>query len=158
MKKLIYLLLLLPLAMLGGCHDDDDLPNVDVTVNYDNVVRADDGTIYVVAGTNLDIKDLSIKGVGGNAAIVSMEYWWNGGVFAWDPYGPFVVDINTTGMKASRNTLTLYLDIAQVDKTLAFGVISVPVVVVESADDLPAGTEPGAVSVTYNIGQKSKTN
>ncbi len=49
MKKLLYLLLLLPLGFFASCSDDKDLPSVDITVNIENAVDAN-GKIYIVEG------------------------------------------------------------------------------------------------------------
>ena len=39
MKKLFYLLFLLPLAFFAACDDDDNLPAVDFTLTLDNVTQ-----------------------------------------------------------------------------------------------------------------------
>ena len=157
MKKLIYLLFLLPLAMLASCHDDDDLPNVDITVTFDNVVANDQGVIYVVQGEELDVQSVTCVGLGGkNAAVTSVQYTWNGQVLQWNPFAPYKIEIDTSYALVGNHSLTLYMDVAQVDKTLAYSVISIPVVVVATADELPGGAAPGVVSQTYNVGQKDK--
>lgn len=47
MKKFLYLLLLLPLGFLASCDDGNDVPDVDINVTFDNVVK-EDGILYVV--------------------------------------------------------------------------------------------------------------
>ena len=61
MKKFPYLLLLLPLGFLASCNSDDDLPDVDITVTFDNVVEGEDA-IYVVKGDTLKIESITCKG------------------------------------------------------------------------------------------------
>ena len=39
MKKFLYLLLLLPLGFLASCDDGNDVPDVDINVTFDNVVK-----------------------------------------------------------------------------------------------------------------------
>jgi len=53
MKKILTILFVLTAIPLvfTACDDDNDLPDVDITVNFENAVRADDGRIYIVKGT-----------------------------------------------------------------------------------------------------------
>ena len=74
MKKFLYLLLLLPLGFLTSCHDDDDMPSVDITVSIDNAVDAD-GRIFIVSGEPLTVSGITAEGLGGKAAGISGVRW-----------------------------------------------------------------------------------
>lgn len=61
MNKLLYLAFAaLPLMAVTSCNDDDDLPSVDITVNYENGVQVD-GTVYAVMGDTLKITGVDVK-------------------------------------------------------------------------------------------------
>lgn len=92
MKKLLYLLMLLPLAMLGGCHDDDDIPDVNVSISLRDVV-VDGNVIYTVKDTPLKITSISVQGVGSRALVTSVAYYWDGVRIGWNPIAPFSATI-----------------------------------------------------------------
>ena len=78
MKKLLYLLLLLPLGLFSSCDDDNDMPDVTMNVSMSNVVQYD-GITYVVAGDVIKVNGVTVKPVtGGNAAIAGgVTYIWD---------------------------------------------------------------------------------
>ena len=60
MKKLYYTLLLaLPMLYLASCDDDNNLPDVDVSIQIDGGVGVD-GAIYVVQGDTLKIEGINV--------------------------------------------------------------------------------------------------
>ena len=75
MKKFLYLLLLLPLGFLASCDDGNDVPDVDINVTFDNVVK-EDGILYVVQDKGFAVRSVTCEGIGANALISSVTYYW----------------------------------------------------------------------------------
>ncbi len=151
MKKLLYLLLLLPLGFMTACHDDEDLPSVDITVNIDNAVDAD-GRIYIVSGEPLTVAGITADGLGGKAAGIS------GVNYALDHIGmgytivqPFGGSVAAAYLPVGNHLFTLAFDVLQVDKSIAYAQLSTVVTVVEKAENLPDGATPGPVALKYRL-------
>ena len=80
MKKFFYLLLLLIPLGLTSCHDDDDdLPNVDFDVTFQDAAIGEDGVIYVVQGESFSIEGVKVinREAGKSAIITSATYFWD---------------------------------------------------------------------------------
>ena len=156
MKKLLYLLLLLPLGLLASCSDDNDLPDVDVNVSFDNVVAADN-QLYVVKGDSLKVTGVYIKGNNNQTAVInSINYMWNNTLVLWNPISPYNADFVTDHTKPGTYLLTLNMDIAQVDKTLAYCILDFKVTVVSDASQLPGGASPGTYNADFHIAAHEK--
>lgn len=156
MKKLLYLaMLLLPLGfMAASCSDDNDLPDVDVTVCYDNVVM-DNNILYVVQGDTLKVEGIDCKGNDGKQALVSnVTYYLNGFPQIHPYFAPYGVGLDTGVLETGRYVLTMGMNILQVDKTMSSGMIDQSFIVVKSADDLPNGAEPGEAKTTIRFSPK----
>lgn len=148
MKKLIYLLMLLPLAMLGGCHDDDDIPDVNVSISLRDVV-VDGNVIYTVKDTPLKITSISVQGVGSRALVTSVAYYWDGVRIGWNPIAPFSATIAGALVPEGNHVLGISMEVAQEGKALGFCATTYNVKAVENEDALPEGTEPGPATITY---------
>ncbi|MDE7476302.1 MAG: hypothetical protein K2M71_11800, partial [Duncaniella sp.] len=80
MKRLIYLLLVLPLlGLVSSCDDDKDLPQVSLSIDYTGATE-EDGTIYVVQGDTLNVTALrAVPAEGTKAATLGVvAYFWDG--------------------------------------------------------------------------------
>lgn len=151
MKKLLYLLLLLPLGFLASCSDDDDLPSVDISVNIANAVDAN-GKIYIVAGTPLTVESIEAKGLGGKAAAISgVNYILDHVGMGYTIVSPFSGQIDAAYLPAGNHLFTLTFDVLQVDKSIAYAQLSTIVTVVSSESDLPDGAVPGPVTLSYTL-------
>lgn len=140
MKKLLSLLLLLPLLSLVGCSDDDDFPQVDVTVSFDNVSAAKNGTIYVVEGNPLKIESVEVKSLTGKpAALTSMDYYLDGLFIGVSPIAPYDATISASALPVGRHLLQLNTMILQEDKSVLTSYLTFTVQVVP---ELPEGAEP----------------
>lgn len=148
MKKLLYPLLLLPLGLLGGCSDDDDLPNVNLSITFDNAV-VDGSVIYVVSGTPLEITSISATGNGSKALVTSATYYWDNFRVGWSPLAPFSATFGPSYTTEGNHLLGISMEIAQEGKSLGFTAVTYNLKAVGSEDDLPEGTEPGTVTVNY---------
>ncbi len=151
MKKFLYLLLLLPLGFLTSCHDDDDMPSVDITVSIDNAVDAD-GRIFIVSGEPLTVSGITAEGLGGKAAGISgVNYVLDHVGMGYTIVQPFGGSIPAAYLPVGNHLFTLAFDVLQVNKSIAYAQLSTIVTVVESADDLPDGTTPGTVELKYRL-------
>lgn len=149
MKKLLYLLMLLPLAFFGSCHDDNDVPNVDINVNLNNVVL-DNNIVYIVKDTPFEITSIVANGIGSKALITNVSYYWDNIRVAWSPVAPFNRTFDTSYTQPGTHILALTCEVAQEGKSLGITAMSFNVKVVDSADELPEGTEPGEATIKFN--------
>lgn len=149
MKKLFYLLLALPLLALGSCHDEDDIPDVNVSITLDNVV-VKGNVIYTVQETPLDITSISVEGVGSRALVTSVTYFWDGIRIGWNPLAPFSATIPGNAVSEGNHVLGISMEVAQEGKPLGFCATTYNVKAVAGTDDLPEGLAPGTVTITYS--------
>lgn len=161
MKKLLYLLLVIPFAMMiSSCSDDNDLPNVNITMSFDNAA-VKDGTVYVLADDAFSITGLSTKAVDSNqqSAIVNVKYFWNGIPAPGLTWSSFPMDINMEEMplvEKGDNVLGLQATLLETDKSMAYTAINVPIVAVENEEALPEGMTLGEATLTFTSSQSSK--
>ena len=156
MKKLLYLLLVLPFAMMiSSCSSDNDLPNVNVSMTFDNAAEKD-GSIYVVQDSVFSITGLTTKAVDSNkqSAIVNVKYFWNGLPAPDLTWSGFPMEIKLA--EEGRNVLSLQATLLEVDKSMAFATINVPIVAVDKVENLPAGLTLGEATFTVTTAQSSK--
>lgn len=161
MKKLLYLLLVIPFAMMiSSCSDDNDLPNVNITMSFDNAA-VKDGKVYVLADDAFSITGLSTKAVDINqqSAIVNVKYFWNGIPAPGLTWSSFPMDINMEEMplvEKGANVLGLQATLLETDKSMAYTAINVPIVAVENEEALPEGMTLGEATLTFTSSQSSK--
>lgn len=161
MKKLFYLLLALPFAlMVSSCTNDNDLPNVDVTIAFDNAA-VKEGTVYAVEETGLQITGITTKAVDSNkqSALVNVDYFWNRIPAPGLTFGSYPLELNLAEMplvEKGANSLDLYGKLLEEDKSIANFTVSIPIVVVESEEDLPEGLTLGQASLTYSTAVNNK--
>lgn len=157
MKKLLYLLLLLPLGFLSSCDDDDDFPAVDVTVNLDNAAMVNN-QIYVVQSEGFKIEGITARSLTDQQAALANVVYGIDGIFAGAPVlePPYNGDIQPNELSAGIHYLQFRFTILQVDKSLAYGYMRTTINVVEKVEDLPEGAELGKVSITDTINPKDK--
>ena len=154
MKKLFYLLFLLPLAFFASCSDDDDLPEVDFSITLSNVAL-ENNTFYAIKGDTVKIDNGAVKSLTDKSATVTgVRYFLNGIPIFGTIENPFVCEIETENLSPATYTLNVTSTILQVDKSIASGVCNYPLVVVENADKLPAGSTIGTQTLTVTIQPK----
>ena len=147
MKRLLYLLLMLPLlGFITSCDDDKDLPQVSLSLNYEGGTE-ENGIIYVVQGDTLEITGLrAIPDEGTKAATVTnVRYSFDGVPIGAYPVSPFEFSINTADLELGEHAIGVVATVLQVDKEVGFAVAQFPIKIV--ADD---GQEPGGGSGTIN--------
>lgn len=155
MKKLLYLLLVLPFAMMiSSCSSDKDLPNVDITMSFDNAA-VKDGIVYVLADQEFSITGITTKAVASNqqSAIANMRYFWNGIPAPQLTWSDLPIVINMAEMpqpEDGENILGLRATLLETDKSIAYTAINVPIKSVASVEDLPAGLTLGEASLIFS--------
>lgn len=139
MKKLMYLLLAVPMFFFASCSDDkDDLPQVDMSIDYSGAVSVN-GELYAVQGDTIYFNSISVTPVreGKKAAIVSVSYYWDGWLMGVVPQPPFSASIAVTGNKVGKHLLSLQMPLVEDGCEAATAYTSYTVNVVASKDEIP---------------------
>ncbi len=144
MKKLLALMLMLPMLMLVSC-SDDDLPDVKMKVTYSGATSVD-GTLYVVQDSTFSIDGLYVEAVNSkhNAALSGASYYWD-----FIPAGstivvPFGAQFDTSIYSVGPHQLQIVTNVLEEDCTPAVANVVLNIRIVESADDIPQGVvDPG---------------
>ncbi len=137
MKKMFYLLLVLPLLGLTACSDDDDIPNVDVTVSIEGATRVGD-VLYVVEGETLSVTSINlVDNTAKGAVIGSASYFWDYYRFYATINRPYGMSLSTVDMPLGNHLLEAIITIYAVDYAPCQGYINYKVRIVPSADDIP---------------------
>ncbi len=142
MKKFIYsLILLLPLTFgLTACDDDNDLPDVDVTVEISGGARIGQN-IYVVAGDTLRIDSIGVTNLDpGKTAIISRaSYSWDYIFIGTSVLSPYGASFPTSKNILGTHLLQIECPLFAVDKSPALMFMAYKVVIVENKDQIPSG-------------------
>lgn len=116
MKKLLFLLLALPLLGLAvSCDDDDNLPKVDITFSYTNgtVVGSQ---VYVVKPDTLYIDGISVKAVNTDheATIAGLVTYYVDGRMPGLVASPYErIPIVTEGLSIGQHNLSVAMKVAE---------------------------------------------
>lgn len=157
MKKLLYLLIALPFALLGtSC--SNDLPDVNVDMTFSNAAK-DGSTIYAVQTDTipLTIDGFKVTSTDGKAAtIANITYGWDGLPAPQLTFSNLPMEINLQNQKVGTHVLQMSATILEVDKSMAYSYMEIPVKVVASPEDLPDGLTLGTVTYSMQVGQKDK--
>lgn len=151
MKKLLYLLMLVPFALLSSC-DKDEVTPFDMTLTLSGVTQAD-GNFYAVEGDNVTITGLDVTSPNGKTAISNVMFFIDGvPLFGapWNTVDPWT--FSTENFRPGTHTVDITGYLLQVDQSLKSFAVSYPLVIVGSEDDLPSGApEFGSYSLTLNF-------
>ncbi|MCM1522069.1 MAG: hypothetical protein NC039_05385 [Muribaculaceae bacterium] len=139
MKKLFYLLFLLPLlGIMAACDDDDDksLPKVNITIQYSGAVEQD-GAITIAQGKVLTIEAINVTPIDGTkkAVLGNTTYMMDGIPFYTTGLAPYGAEISTENLAVGTHTLSFYSQVFQEDKTPGFAICEYPLVITAPADD-----------------------
>lgn len=154
MKKLYYFLLMaLPVLFFASCDDDNNLPDVKVSIQVDGGVSVND-ILYVVQGDTLKVEDIKVinQEEGKNAMITSASYSWDYMFLGVSVTPPFGVKIPTDNVQPGKHLLQIECPLFAVDKSPANLYMAYKVYVVESVDDIPSGE--AVTEFTVNPGIK----
>jgi hypothetical protein len=144
MKKLFYLIAMaLPLVFFAtSCDDDDDLPNVEMSVAFSNCKIVDD-VVFVVQGDTLTIDSVTVTNLekGKAAAITSATYYWDAVRLGTAVVSPFRFQIATSeSTPLGEHLLQIETPVLAVDKAAAVGMMNYTVMVVADSLALPGDT------------------
>ena len=145
MKKLLYLLMALPALLLASsCSDDDskNLPDVSFQITYSGATDVDN-ILYVVQGDTLAIESIEVTPAPGTkpASLGATVYYWDYAPVGSTMIVPFGMDFVTENVPLGRHLLQIRTSVMQVDKAIAFAEFAYRIMVVESATDIPAGSQ-----------------
>lgn len=153
MKKLFYLLFLLPLAFFASCSDDDEIAQVDFNVTLSGVTKVNNN-FYTVVGDTVSVNRAYVTSKTDKAAtLAGVRYYLNGLLIpaTIQADGDFSVDFTTAGMQPGTYTFGVTASVLQVDKSINTAVFSLPLYVVENKESLPEGApEIGTYTVTLD--------
>lgn len=139
--SILALLAVLPLALgFASCSDDDDLPDVTMSITISGGQKIGD-IIYVVQSDTLFIDAINVKNnePDKNAAITAATYIWDYytlGTSVLPPYGFTIVTTDQT--QIGRHFLEIVCPLLAVDKSVATAILPYTVQVVASPDDIPS--------------------
>jgi hypothetical protein len=152
MKKLFYLLFLLPLALLASCDNHDDLAEVDFKITLSGVTQLDN-TFYAVQGDEANIDAVTVTSLTDQAATVTgVRYFLDGAPLFGSLAAPFSCAIPTEVLSAKTHTISIAATVLQVDKSISNAALEFPIVIVEDAEDLPEGApEIGTYTLTVRM-------
>lgn len=157
MKKLFYLLFLLPLAFFASCSSDDDLPEVDLKVSLSGVTKkADSNVFYTVSDQTVAVTEFSATSLTGKAATVANSTYYINAVLPGLELNPLNPTFSAEVLQPNAtNYLLISSQVLQVDKSLANCSLSIPIVCVPTVEDLPADLpELGEYDVTFRVQPK----
>lgn len=136
-------------AAFTSCDDDDnDIPDVDVTIHLQGA-RVINGVIYVVEGQEFEIAGITVTNNQNDKAalITSASYYWDFSYIGTNPIAPFGLKIITgeyTGLGA--HVLDINCPVYAVDKAPAIAYLQYKVVVVANESDLPDGDQSTVIN------------
>lgn len=140
----MYLMLAaIPLMGFTACSDDDDTPDVNISVNYENGVQVAD-TVYAVMGDTLKITGIDVKAnrPGKKATGGIVTYNLNGVTYFVSAVAPYPCNIPTSDFVPGRYSLGMLMPVFEVDCTPATAYMAMPLKFVESADQIPGNQTP----------------
>lgn len=152
MKKWYYLLILAILPVMAfsfaSCNDDDDLPDVNISLTVDKGTVVD-GVIYVAQGDTLQVASINVENVESDkgAGITNVNYYWDGYYYAPAVFSPFGMTFPTSDQTPiGDHSIDITCTVLAVDKSMASALLSYPVKVVASEDEIP--TVPDSPTIT----------
>jgi hypothetical protein len=155
MKKLFYLFAMaLPLAFCASsCDDDDDLPDVEISVAFSGCQNVD-GTLFVVQGDTLSIDSVTVTNLekGKAAVLTSATYYWDAVCLGTAIVQPYSFKIATSTLTAvGEHLLQIETPILAVDKSAAVGIVSYNVQVVADSLDIPGDSVSDPIVQAPNL-------
>lgn len=152
MKKIFYLLLVLPLIMVS-CKDDDELPDVKFNVEISGGKNVN-GVIYVVKGDTLTVEKVEIASHNSKgAAMGEVSYFWDGMFLLTNPFPPYKINIATDEMILPNHILEFNCPLYVEDSPILTAYFRYPVKLVDVPDSIPQ--EPAQPIISgFNVTNK----
>lgn len=160
MKKLLFLLMALPLLAIGftSCSDDDkDLPDVNIGFTYSGGTYVNN-KMYVVKDSVFTVDSIYCEPAPGTktAAITNVTYFFAGLPQFYTIVQPFGASFNTTGINPGAYPFNISMTVLQVDKSIANAAIGIPLVIVNDESEIPAAPDPSAGSTFHGTASPVK--
>ncbi len=155
MKKLLYFLMLLPLAfVVSSCDDDDNkIPDVTIRTTVTNAVMKNN-VIYVVQGETLGLEVSMINHTNEDGQMGVISFYWDHYLLGEAVTQPYVFEIPTDNQPLGIHLLQAQMPVYVVDYPICWGYFDYPVKVVASADELPDSPDEPTITGSVNL----KTN
>lgn len=144
MKKLFLALLALPLiGMMTACSSDDDMPQVNIDLNYGNSTVVDN-QVYVVKPDTFKIESVTVTAAreGKKATNGPVSYFINGVPLGTNPVAPYGIELPTDDMEVGSYAIQLYMPIYEQGCELASSVSEIRLNVVADSADIPTAAVP----------------
>ena len=139
MKKLFYLLYLLPLSLLFSCDSDKDFSPVDMTLTLSGVTLYNQN-FYSIAGDDVTIQSLTTKAQDGKNSAVSNVVFYLDGMPLWGlPGNPFDGIISSEDLPAGNHTLDVTGTLLEEGSSIMTFAASYNLIVVDNSGDIPSG-------------------
>lgn len=151
MKKVLYLLLLVPFAFLNSC-DKEDVAPFDMTLTMGGVTMADN-TFYTVRGGDVAIENFVAQALGQDKTdVANVIYYLDGQPLLGLPGNPFTGIFSTVNIPAGKHSIGVAGTLLQVDHSIKSFAVSYPLVIVDNEEDLPGGAPAlGSYSLTLRF-------
>jgi hypothetical protein len=135
MKKLAYLLMVVPL-FLAGCGDDKDVPDFDVEVVFGAGSTVSDDVVTVAQGTPLVIESVSpINYTASSIAFGTVTYIVDYGAEVITNVAPFAVTLETSNLAVGLHLLQITFPVYAVDYSICRAVVTYQLNITMPADD-----------------------
>lgn len=152
MKKLLYLLLLVPFALMTSCNKDDDFAPFDMTLTLSGVSQVD-GTFYAVQGDEVSIDNLQVSSQEKQTAVANVMFYVDGMplfVTPWNVDQPLT--FSTANLAPGTHNVNVSGNLLQVDQSIMEFAVNYKLVVVDSQENLPSeAPATGTYSQTINF-------
>lgn len=150
MKKLLYLLMFLPITLLASC-SKDEVPSADITMTLGNVALVD-GKIYAVEGTPVTVESITVNSTNGKATGLStVEYSIDHRTVSVVPDSPFSYEVDPTWFPVGNHLFQSQFLVLQVDRSIFTAEVALVIHVVPTVDDIPGGAPLGLLNERYTI-------
>lgn len=150
MKKLFYLFLALPLALIS-CSDDNDLPNVEIYATFEGGTQVDD-VYYVVQGQELQVTAVNIVNHDDKeAALGGVRYFWDYMPIGTTITAPYAINIETEKMPVGNHLLQAEMPVYAVGYPICTGYMAKKIAVVAEQEDIPEVDTPADPTTKADI-------
>ena len=151
MKKLFYLLLLLPFSMFLSCDKDEGFSPADLTITLSGVTQSNN-IFYTIAGENVSIDNLSIKALDGKATdLANVQFYLNGSPIVPTPGYDNLV-FSTENFPEGAYFINITGNLLQEGTSIMIFTASYELKIVDNPDNIPADApEIGTYSQTLRV-------
>lgn len=147
-------MLLLPMAFLASCSDDDQIPSANLEITFKNAAMVNNNLVTVQATDVADffgVDGITVKSTNGNATVLStVDYYIDHNYVGSNAISPFSATFDTSTLPVGNHLLEMRFAILQIDKSIFPCTYSTVFTVLDPADlpaDAPLGTVVSPITV-----------